>query len=187
MPPSRDGGPMARRTFDVIDICEIFVHWHAGRSKNELAGSLGLSRNTVRKYVAAAEAAGMAPGGPAVSGDQWAQLAREWFPELADSRLRQVTWPAIGEHRDYIAGQLEAGVTVTTIHQRLADERGLAVSVASLRRYVAANLPEEVRRAQVRVLSLHPAVAGEQAQIDYGLLGRWADPVPRVPPSCWRQ
>src|ERR1019366_9906289 len=63
--------------------------------------------------------------------------------------------------------------------QRLRDERGLAVSVASLRRYVAANLPEEARRAQVRVrvLSLHPAVAGEQAQIDYGQLGRWADPV----------
>jgi len=55
---------MARRTFDVIDICEIFTHWHAGRSKNEIAGSLGLSRNTVRKYVAAAEAAGMVPGGP---------------------------------------------------------------------------------------------------------------------------
>ena len=42
---------MARRTFDVIDICEIFTHWHAGRSKNEIAGSLGLSRNTVRKYL----------------------------------------------------------------------------------------------------------------------------------------
>jgi response regulator of citrate/malate metabolism len=45
------GEPMARRTFDVIDICEIFVHWHTGQSKNEMAGSLGLSRNTVRKYV----------------------------------------------------------------------------------------------------------------------------------------
>ena len=43
---------MARRTFDVIDVCEIFTHWHAGRSKNEVAGSLGLARNTVRKYVA---------------------------------------------------------------------------------------------------------------------------------------
>jgi hypothetical protein len=32
---------MARRTFDVIDICEIFTHWHAGRSKTEIAGSLG--------------------------------------------------------------------------------------------------------------------------------------------------
>jgi transposase len=176
---------MARRTFDVIDICEIFVHWHAGRSKNEVAGSLGLSRNTVRKYVAAAEAAGMSPGGPAVSQEQWAELAREWFPELADTRLRQVTWPAIGEHRDYIVAQLEARVTVATIHQRLADERGLAVSVASLRRYVAANLPEEVRRAQVRVLSLHPAEPGEQAQIDYGLLGRWADPVTGRVRAVW--
>jgi hypothetical protein len=36
---------------------------------------------------------------------------------------------------------------VVTIHQRLRDERGLAVSVASLRRYLAANLPEEVRRS----------------------------------------
>jgi len=179
------GGLVARRTFDVIDICEIFVHWHAGRSKNEIAGSLGLSRNTVRKYVAAAEAAGMVPGGPAVSGEEWARLAREWFPELADTRLRQVTWPAIGEHRDYIVAQLEARVTVATIHQRLADERGLAVSVASLRRYVAANLPEEVRRAQVRVLSLHPAEPGEQAQIDYGLLGRWADPVTGRVRAVW--
>src|SRR6202453_1410787 len=74
------GGPMARRTFDVIDICEIFTHCHAGRSKNEIAGSLGLSRNTVRKYLAAAEAAGMVPGGPVVSQEEWARLARAWFP-----------------------------------------------------------------------------------------------------------
>ena len=76
-------------------------------------------------------------------------------------------------------------VTVATIHQRLRDERGLAVSVASLRRYVAANLPEEVRRPQVRVLSLHPAAPGEQAQIDYGLLGRWADPVTGRVRAIW--
>src|SRR6266567_1021172 len=170
------GGLMARRTFGVIDICEILVHWHAGRSKNEIAGSLGLSRNTVRKYVAAAEAAGLAPVGPAVSQGRWAELARGWFPELADTRLRQVTWPAIGAHRDYIARQLEAGVTVATIHQRLRDERGLAVSVASLRRYVAGNLPEEVRRSQVTVLRLVPAEPGQEAQIDYGQLGRWLDP-----------
>ena len=48
------------------------------------------------------------------------------------------------------------------------------MSVASLRRYVAANLPEEVRRSQVRVLRLAPAEPGQEAQIDYGQLGRWA-------------
>ena len=71
---------MARRTFDVIDICEIFTHWHAGRSKNEIAGSLGLSRNTVRKYLAAAEAAGMAPGGPPVSQERWARAGAGVVP-----------------------------------------------------------------------------------------------------------
>jgi len=101
---------------------------------------------------------------------------REWFPELADTRLRQVTWPAIGEHHEFITGQLRARVTVATIHQRLRDERALAVSYASLRRYVAANLPEEVRRAQVTVLNPYPVEPGEQAQIDYGRLGVWVDP-----------
>ena len=43
---------MARRTFDVIDVTEILVHWHAGRSLNEMSQSLGVDRKTIRKYVA---------------------------------------------------------------------------------------------------------------------------------------
>jgi transposase len=167
---------MARRTFDVIDVTEILVHWHAGRSLSELSQSLGVDRKTIRKYVAPAVAAGITPGGPARSEAGWAELVREWFPELADTRLRQVTWPAIGGHHDYIVAQLGAGVRMSTIHQRLRDEHGLAASVASLRRYVAANVPEEARRSQVTVWSPRLAEAGEQAQIDYGQLGRWLDP-----------
>jgi transposase len=167
---------MARRTFDVIDVTEILMHWHAGRSKNEMAESLGVDRKTLRKYIAPAEAAGIVPGGPAKSEEEWAELVRGWFPQLADTRLRQVTWPAISEHHEYITGQMKAGVRMSTIHQRLRDEHGLAVSPASFRRYVAANVPEETRRAQVVVRDPRPSEAGEQAQIDYGQLGRWLDP-----------
>ncbi len=131
---------MARRTFDVIDIAEILVHWHAGRPKNQIAPSLGVHRRTIRKYVAPAIAAGLAPGDPPLSNAEWATWVRQWFPELADARLRQVTWPAIAEHHDRIAAGLLAGETMAMIHRRLRDERGLAVSVASFRRYVAANL-----------------------------------------------
>ncbi|WP_345694540.1 IS21 family transposase, partial [Nonomuraea thailandensis] len=70
----------------------------------------------------------------------------------------------------------QGGVTVTTIHQRLRDEEGLAVSIASMRRYVHANLPEEARASQVRVLRLREVEPGAEVQIDYGQLGRWTDP-----------
>ncbi len=46
----------------MIDVTEILVHWYAGRSKNELSGSLGVDRKTIRKYVAPAVAAGIAAG-----------------------------------------------------------------------------------------------------------------------------
>jgi transposase len=176
---------MARRTFDVIDVTEILMHWHAGRSKNQMAASLGVDRKTLRKYIAPAVAAGIGPGGPAKTEAEWAELVRGWFPELADTRLRQVTWPAIEKHHEYITAQLKAGVRMSTIHQRLRDEHGLAVSVQSLRRYVAANVPEEVRRTQVRVLDPRPAEAGEQAQIDYGKLGRWLDPATGKLRTVW--
>ncbi len=105
---------MARRTFDVIDVTEILMHWHAGRSKSEMAESLGVDRKTLRKYIA------------------------------------------------------PAGVRMSAIHQRLRDEHALAVSPASFRRCVAANVPEETRSAQVVVWNPRPTEAGGEAQIDYG-------------------
>ena len=169
----------------MVDVTEILAHWYAGRSKNQIAESLGLDRKTVRKYLAPAEAEGLVPGGPVVSAAEWRAKAAGWFPELADARLRQVTWPEIGRHHEFITGQLQAGVTVKTIHQRLASEHQLAASYASLRRYVAANVPEEVRREQVRVLRLVPREPGEEAQIDYGQLGRWADPATGLRHVIW--
>ena len=45
---------MARRSFSVVDVTEFLTHWHAGRSISEVDRSLGVDRNTVRKYVAPA-------------------------------------------------------------------------------------------------------------------------------------
>lgn len=159
----------------MIDVVEILTHWYAGRSQNELATSLGVDRKTLRKYTAPAVAAGMSPGGAPMAEADWRKLATAWFPTLVDHRLRQVSWPRIDPHRDWIAGQLDTGVTVATVHQRLRDEHGLDASVASVRRWVRANLPDQARRAQVTVLG-DGSPPGEQAQIDYGRLGMWTDP-----------
>ena len=161
----------------MIDLIEIYVHWYAGRSQAQIADSLGMDRKTVRKYLAPVAGAGLVVGGPPVMTEaDWRVRAQSWFPALVDRGLRQVTWPAIDVHRDYVTAQLKAGVTVSTIHQRLVHEHGLEASVASLRRWVAGNLPEEVRRAQVRVLRPGPVEPGSEAQIDYGRLGMWTDP-----------
>ena len=46
----------------MIDVTEILVHWHAGRSKNEMAQGLGVDRKTIRKYIAPAIGGGHRPG-----------------------------------------------------------------------------------------------------------------------------
>ena len=78
---------MARRTFDVIDVTEILVHWYAGRSQARSSTSLGVDRKTIRKYLAPAVAAGMAPGG---AGDEPRRTGRSWCG--AGSR----SWPTPG-------------------------------------------------------------------------------------------
>jgi hypothetical protein len=108
---------MARRAFDVIDVVEVLQHWHAGRSKADVAASVGVDRGTVRKYVGPAEAAGLAPGGPPLSRAQWAELVGGWFPELVDAKARSLTYPAINAHRERIELMLATN-TVTTVHQR---------------------------------------------------------------------
>jgi transposase len=160
----------------VIDVVEVLQHWHAGRPKSVLASSLGIDPKTVRKYVAPAEAAGLSPGGPPLSRAEWAELVRGWFPELVDAKARSLTWPVIDSHREMIKTLLEAEVTVTTVHQRLRDEHGLSVGVTAFRRYVAWEFPDETDRAKVTVLR-PPVPAGEEAQIDYGYLGTWLDPM----------
>lgn len=91
----------------MVDLIEMYVHWDAGRSQAQIADSLGIDRKTVRKYLAPVAAAGLVPGGPPVMSEAgWRDRAAAWFPEVVDKGLRQVTWPAIGAHRDYITGQL---------------------------------------------------------------------------------
>jgi transposase len=169
-----EGDDVARRTFSVIDVVEILEHWYSGRSKTQVAQSLGVDRATVAKYVAPAEAAGLVPGGSAISEEAWRAKVREWFPAMIDTRLRQPSWDQIALHHERIKALLGV-VPVSVIHQRLADEDGLEASVASLRRYVRAHFDEAVRREGVAAFR-PPVDPGDEAQVDYGYMGLWTDP-----------
>lgn len=39
---------LARTTFTAIDVTEVSIQWHAGRSRRRIAASFGLDRKTVR-------------------------------------------------------------------------------------------------------------------------------------------
>ena len=93
---------MTRRTFRVVNIVEILIHWKAGRKKAEVARSLGVDRGTVTKYTAKALAEGYVPGGDQLSAQEWGALVEGWFPELVDPSRRQTTWPDIAPHHDRI-------------------------------------------------------------------------------------
>ncbi|HET6920719.1 MAG TPA: IS21 family transposase [Jiangellaceae bacterium] len=158
----------------MIDVVEILQHWHAGRPKSVIASSLGVDAKTVRKYVAAAEAAGLAPGGPVLERAAWAGLVAEWFPQLVDAKARSLTFPVIDVHHERIEAMLATN-TAATVWQRLRDEHGLTVSVASFRRYVREEIGSTVDESAVTVL--RPDVPpGDEAQVDYGFLGSWLDP-----------
>jgi len=167
----------------MIDVAEILVHWHAGRRIGELCASLAVDPKTVHKYTAPAIAAGFVPGGPPLSTEQWSALVAGWFPGLVDRSRRQKTWPAIQPHHTVIDGWL-GKVTIATIYQRLRDEDGLEASESSLRRYIWANFDLERAREAVRVLRDTPP-PGEEAQVDYGLLGRWLDPATQRMRRVW--
>lgn len=133
---------MARRSFTTDDIVRVLTMWHAGHSQSRIAVSLGMDRKTVRKYLAPAARAGMAPGGPPVSRERWAELARQWFPALGDTRLRKPTWPVISPYREHIAEQLRGGASMSVVHQRLCEDEGLTISLATFRRWCQDNLNE---------------------------------------------
>ena len=159
----------------MIDIVEVFQHWHAGRPKSVVASSLGVDPKTCRKYIAKAEAAGLVPGGPVLSRAEWAGLVAGWFPGLVDARVRSLTFGTVDAHRGVIGPMLESN-TVSTVWQRLHDEAGLAVSLTSFRRYVWSEFPAAADESRVAVL--RPEVEpGTEAQVDYGFMGTWLEPL----------
>jgi hypothetical protein len=87
----------------------------------------------------------------------------------------------VDAHRARIELMIKSN-TISTVHQRLRDEYNLAVGITSFRNYVGMEFPDETDRDKVTVL--RPDVpAGEEAQVDYGYLASWLDPVTDTGPS----
>lgn len=161
----------------MTDFVEMFRHWNAGRSQVQIHQALDIDRKTIRKYLAPALAEGLQPAPDEPFDEEvWRARIQRWFPELVDPAARALTWPQIAAHHQWITDQLKVPVTVATIAQRLRDEHRVEVSESTVRRYIATTFTEQ--RLEERVTVPRGAVEpGSEAQIDYGKLGMWFDPV----------
>ncbi len=162
---------MAYREVHGVEIREIIRRWQAGLSQRRIASGTGLSRVTVRRYVEAAEAAGLTPGGPEPSEEQLAALAT-----LSLSGPRQVEAPSeelLSPWAEQIERWLETDRLQLTRIQELLAGRGCEVSYTTLRRFIRRRgwrhrLPSTVR--------MDDGPPGEVAEMDFGRLGFIRDP-----------
>src|SRR5712692_2428096 len=76
-------------------------------------------------------------------------------------------------HQEQIAAWLADGLRLTKIHRRL-HAQGVTVPYSSLHRFAQARLGFGTPSFTVRVADPPP---GEAAEIDFGLLGLWPDPI----------
>ena len=152
---------MGRRSLQVANVVEVLEHWAAGRPLRAIAESLGLDRNSVRKYVGPAREAGFGPGGGAPP-EGWAAFVARVCPQLGTARKNGAAWDELAARRDEIIERLKVN-RPSTVWQRMHDDEGLQASLPSFRRYALANFPEAYGRRQgITVLRDDPP-PGEEA------------------------
>jgi len=89
----------------VANVVEVLEHWAAGRPLRAIAESLGLDRNTVRKYIGPAREAGFGPGngGPP---EGWAAFVARVCPLLGQAKRNGSAWDELAARQDEIVEQL---------------------------------------------------------------------------------
>jgi hypothetical protein len=133
---------MARKTFTVDDVVDMLDRWHRGESVTKVSASLGVDRKTVQKYLRCALAADIRPGSRTMSPADWTALIHSSHPQITEPRLRRRTWLELDPFRDQVDAQRRQGLTLEAIWRRLRRERGVAVSLASFKRWASDDRPE---------------------------------------------
>ncbi len=153
-----------------MEIKEIIRRWQAGNSQRRIAASTGLSRDTVRKYLAAAQAEGIAQGGPAPTEDQLSRLATiSWLgPRAAKTPRQDLLEPWSDQIYQWIT---KDRLQMTRIHELLAV-RGCQVSYPSQRRFIVNRNWRKRSKTTVRMADTPP---GEVAEADFCRLGMITD------------
>ncbi len=168
-----DGERVAYREITVIEIKEVLRLWLQNEmGLRPIAETVGADRKTVRRYIEAAQAAGLVRDG----GE--GQLTDELLGTVIEAVRPErpaghgVAWEACRAEHDRIKAWLDKDLKLTKVADLLA-RRGVVVPYRTLHRYAADELGFGGRDGTVPVVDGEP---GHELQVDFGRLGMMFDP-----------
>jgi transposase len=161
----------------MADVKEILVAWDAGEGVSAIVRRLGYTRPTVRKYVRAGEAVGLARGGGRRAEAEWDRLAQAALARVGAAGKPTPAAAEVAGHHAYLERWV-GRVPLSVLHQRLRDPDlgALRASWPTLYRYARAHWPERLRPPPRVTIRLDDPPPGAEAQVDFFYVGLWEDP-----------
>ena len=163
---------MAYRELGMIELREVVRRWWAGDGFRAIARATRIDRKTVSRYVRAAGAVGLTRGGPLPTDEQLAAMRDHLTGDPAPPPSAEMQ--ALAPYRAQIRAWLtDDQLRLTKIYRRLRALQ-VGVSYSTLYRFARAQCDFGHAAMTVRVAEPPP---GEAAEVDFGRLGLWLDPL----------
>jgi len=160
------------REVDVVEVREVLRCWLAGDGLRTAAERAGVDRKTARRYVVAAQGAGLVRDGGV------AQLTDELIGAVV-ATVRPVrstghgaAWDLLIAQEDQVRQWVDQDLQLTNIHGKLT-RRGVVVPYRTLHRFASERCGFGARQATLRVADGEPGV---ECQIDFARMGLIGDP-----------
>lgn len=155
---------MAYREVEMVEVKEVLRLWLAGQGKRKVARQVGLDPKTVRSYIAAGKAAGLAPeqGEAGLTEERLVAVLSALRP--SSGRPRGEAWALCSEHRGAIGKYLEQGVLLSKARKLLARS-GVQLPYSTLHRFAVEELGFGRAAPTVPVADGEP---GKELEVDTG-------------------
>ena len=170
---------MGFREVSVIEVREVLRGWLTGAGLRTVAERAGVDRKTARRYVEAAQAAGLSreAGGGAVDDAVIAAVVAAVRPGRPNGH--GASWEALVPWEETIRGWVSGkgcadgkALTLVKIHE-LLERQGCATPYRTLHRFATEVCGYRAKSTTVRVADGEP---GAELQVDFGYLGYLEDP-----------
>lgn len=159
------------REVTMIEFKEILRLWQEQVPKKRIAAQLGLDPKTVRRYLSAAEAAGLRAEMETFSDEQVRDVLLALQP--SGGRPHGQDWARCGEQREVIQRWLAQGLRLTKIRKLLARQ-GVSITYPTLYRFAVEQLQFGRAATTVPILEGEP---GQELQVDTGWVGQLTLPL----------